>query len=165
MSISKTTKGANTFLLSLSFLSKTIISGGINVKYTENGTLTVRTYTASGALPVKNSLIRITGVDENNRYVDFTLLTDEDGVTRIISLPTPDKAFSTGSGATEIPYAVYDIEASADGYYTKRISNVAIFSGVNSSQAINMIPISIGANGDEYPRGNLNATVYENEYL
>ncbi len=135
------------------------------MKYTDNGSLTVRTYTASGALPVKNSLIRITGVDENNRYVDFTLLTDEDGVTRIISLPTPSKEFSMGPGAAEVPYAVYDVEASADGYYTKRISNVAIFPGINSSQAINMIPISIGTNGDEFPRGNLNATVYENEYL
>lgn len=135
------------------------------MKYTDNGSLTVRTYTASGALPVKNSLIRITGVDENNRYVDFTLLTDEDGITSIISLPTPAKDFSMGPGASEIPYAVYDVEASADGYYTKRIRNVAIFPGIKSSQAINMIPISIGANGDEYPRGNLNATVYENEYL
>ena len=135
------------------------------MKYTENGTLTVRTYTASGALPVKNSLIRITGVDEYNRFVDFTLLTDEDGVTRIISLPTPNKSFSMGPGAAEIPYAVYDVEASADGYYTKRINNVAIFPGVSSSQAINMIPISIGTHGDGYPRGNLNATVYENEYL
>lgn len=135
------------------------------MKYTDNGSLTVRTYTASGALPVKNSLIRITGVDENNRYVDFTLLTDEDGVTKIISLPTPPNVFSMAPGPSEIPYAVYDVEASADGYYTKRIRNVAIFPGTNSSQSINMIPISIGANGDEYPRGNLTATVYENEYL
>ena len=135
------------------------------MKYTENGTLTVRTYTASGALPVKNSLIRITGVDESNRFIDFTLLTDEDGVTRLISLPTPDKGLSTAPGAPQIPYAIYNIEASADGYYTKRINNVAIFPGINSSQAINMIPISIGPHKEEYPRGNLDATVYENEYL
>ncbi len=135
------------------------------MNYTENGTLTVRTYTASEALPVKNSLIRITGVDENNRFVDFTLLTDEDGVTKIITLPTPQKAFSMGPGSPEVPYAVYDIEASADGYYTKRISNVAIFSGINSMQAINMIPISISTNTDEYPRGSLNSIVYENENL
>ena len=135
------------------------------MKYTENGTLTVRTYTASGALPVKNSLVRITGVDENNRFVDLTLLTDEDGITRLISLPTPDRGFSTEPGASQIPYAIYNIEASANGYYTKRINNVAIFPGINSSQAINMIPISVGAHKEEYPRGNLDATVYENEYL
>ena len=135
------------------------------MKYTENGTLTVRTYTASGALPVKNSLIRITGADEYNRFVDFTLLTDEDGLASVIPLPTPDKGLSMGSGAPEIPYAIYDVEASADGYYTKRIRNVAIFTGVNSAQPINMIPISVGAHAEEYPRGNLDATVYENEYL
>lgn len=135
------------------------------MKYTENGTLTVRTYTASGALPVKNALIRITGADEHNRFVDFTLLTDEDGVTDVISLPTPDRSLSMGSGAPEVPYAVYDVEASADGYYTKRIRNVALFTGVNASQAINMIPISVSSHADEYPRGNLDATVYENAYL
>ena len=135
------------------------------MKYNESGSLSVRTYTASGALPVKNSLIRITGVDEYNRFVDFTLLTDEDGVTRAISLPAPEKGFSMGPGAAEIPYAVYDVEASADGYYTKRIRNVAIFPGISSSQAINMIPISVSTHAEEYPRGNLNATVYENEYL
>lgn len=135
------------------------------MKYTDNGSLTVRTYTASGALPVKNSLIRITGVDENNRSVDFTLLTDEDGITKVISLPTPSKDYSMGPGAAEIPYAVYDVEASADGYYTKRIRNVAVFSGINSYQPINMIPISVSADPSEYPRGNLGATVYENEYL
>ena len=135
------------------------------MKYTENGTLTVRTYTASGALPVKGALIRITGTDEHNRFVDFTLLTDEDGVTGAISLPTPDRDLSMGSGAPEIPYAIYDVEASADGYYTKRIRNVAIFTGVNSTQAINMIPVSVGTHAEEYPRGNLDATVYENEYL
>ena len=116
-------------------------------------------------MPVKNSLIRITGVDEYNRTVDFTLLTDEDGMTKIILLPTPDTGLSMGPFANEVPYAVYDVEASADGYYTKRIKNVAVFPGINSYQAINMIPISLGANGDEYPRGNLDATVYENEYL
>ncbi len=165
MSISKTTKGNDTFKILLSFLSKNKFQGGNEVKYTDNGTLTVRTYTASGALPVKNSLVRITGVDENNRFIDFSLLTDENGMTRLISLPTPNKGFSTAPGAAEIPYAIYNVEASADGYYTKRINNVAIFPGINSSQAINMIPISVGAHKEEYPRGNLNATVYENEYL
>ena len=86
-------------------------------------------------------------------------------MTKFISLPAPAKGFSMGPGGAEIPYSSYDVEASAEGYYTKRIRNVAIFPGVNSYQAINMIPISMGAHADEYPRGNLDATVYENEYL
>lgn len=135
------------------------------MNYTENGMLTVRTYTASGALPVKNALIRITGVDENNRFIDFTLLTDNDGVTRIITLPTPDRTFSMGPGAVAAPYAIYDVEASADGYYTKRISDVAVFSGVGSMQEINMIPISVSTDKNEYPRGSLDSVVYENENL
>lgn len=135
------------------------------MEYTGSGTLTVRAYTAGGALPVENTVVRISGVDESNRFVEFSVLTDADGITRIIDLPSPDVSYSLSPGSSEIPYAVYDVEVSHDGYYTKTIKNVAIFSGINSNQPVNMIPISITNGGKDYPRGNLNATVKENENL
>ncbi|MBQ8689131.1 MAG: hypothetical protein IJ515_02060 [Clostridia bacterium] len=135
------------------------------MQYNDNGTMSVRTYTAGGALPVKNSVIKIIGADENNRFIEFSFLTDEDGVTNTLILPAPSKSYSLAPGALEVPYAVYDIEASADGYYTKRINNVAIFSGTNTSLPINMIPLSIAGKDAAYPRGNLDATVNENEML
>ena len=135
------------------------------MEYTDNGTINVRTYTAGGALPIKNSVIKIIGADENNRFIEFSYLTDVDGITEALILPAPPKSYSLAPGALEVPYAVYDIEASADGYYTKRINNVAVFSGTNASLPINMIPISIAGDDSAYPRGNLDATVRENEML
>ena len=135
------------------------------MKYTDSGTLTVRTYTAGGALPVENTVVRVSGVDENNRFVEFSVLTDADGITQKITLPSPSISYSLSPSAQEIPYAVYDVEVSHDGYYTKTIKNVAIFSGTNSNQPINMIPISVTNGGADYPRGNLNALITENEML
>ena len=133
--------------------------------YTDSGKLTIRAYTAGGALPVPSVVIRVRGVDENNRYISYSIITDIDGISSIESLPAPNKSLSLSPGAKEVPYAVYDIEASADGYYTKNISNVAIFPGENAILPINMIPISLDNGGSSYPRGSLDTSVYENELL
>ena len=133
--------------------------------YKSYGTLNVRTSVASGALPVPKTVIRIFGADENNRYVEYSILTDVDGASDRIILPAPEKNFSTAPYSPESPYALYDVEASAEGYYTKRIKDIAIFADTNTTQSINMIPISINDSGAFYPKGNLDATVKENEFL
>ena len=135
------------------------------MEYNEYGTLKVRIYAASEAIPIKDGVVRISGADENNRFIQYSILTDRDGVTDTVNLPSPNRSYSLSPGMPEIPYAIYDIEVSAPGYYTKTIRNVAIFSGINSMQPINMIPISLNGGGSAYPRGNLDATVRENENL
>ena len=127
------------------------------------GTLRVRAYTAGGALPVKNAVVRIKGGEEGNRLVSFSLLTDRNGTTEAVKLPAPSASYSLAPSPAESPFALYDVEISADGYYSKRINGVSVFSGVNSVQLANMIPRSSGIG--EYPRGNVNATIPENESL
>ena len=134
------------------------------MKYSENGTLTIRVYTAGGAIPIKNTTIHVFGADENNRLVEYSVITDIDGITEAISLPSPARYLSLQPNAPEVPYSSYDIEISADGYYTKRINNVPIFSGTNALQSVNMIPI-VPVAAPLYPRGTLDTNVYENELL
>ena len=134
------------------------------MQYNENGTIKIIVYTAGGALPIQNSVVRITGADEENRFIEYALESDIDGITKTIILPSPAKAYSLSPDPQEVPYAVYDIEITADGYYTKRIKNVAVFSGTETLQEVNMIPRSPLVN-ENYPRDNLDTTVYENEYL
>lgn len=133
--------------------------------YTDYGTMIVKAYTAGGALPVPSTVVRISGADEENRFVEFSLLTDADGITPRITLPSPKKSYSLSPNPNEIPYAVYNVEVSADGYYPKRISNVALFSGTDSFQSVNMIPIAVYESGVDFPRDTLNATLEENPYL
>ena len=80
------------------------------------------------------------------------------------TLPSPARSYSLSPHALEMPYAVYDLEITADGFYTKRINNIAVFSGIEAIQEVNMIPIS-PLKDAIFPRGNLEATVRENEYL
>lgn len=135
------------------------------MQYTDTGTLIVRTYTAGGALPVPNSIVRIFGADEENRLIEYSLVTDRDGLTEKIILPTPPKNASLSPEEKEIPYAQYTIEVSAEGYYPKIINNLAIFSGTQTFQPVNMIPIAVYERGVEFPKDTLSTTVEENPFL
>lgn len=127
------------------------------------GTLRVRAYTAGGALPIAGAVVRIMGAEEANRLVSYSLVTDRNGITEAVSLPAPSISYSLSPSPAEAPFAVYDVEISADGYYSKRINGVSVFSGVNSVQLANMIPSSSGA--EDYPRGNVNTQIPENDSL
>lgn len=129
------------------------------------GTLVIRAFTAGGALPVGGTVVKITGNDEENRIVEYSIITDIDGVTEKIELPAPSGELSQSPGAKEPSYALYNIEISAPGYYTKRIFNVAVFDNTETIQTVNMIPKSVRENGITYPRNNLNTLVRENERL
>ena len=135
------------------------------MNYPEFGNIKVRTYTASGALPVEDVLIKIYGTDEYNKDAIYSLITDSNGITKEISLPAPSKYYSTSPGAPEIPYAVYNVELIKDGYYPKRIDNVPIFSNTKAVLPIEMIPLLYSNDGNIIPQHNLNSTIYENENL
>lgn len=125
------------------------------------GKLRIRAYTAGGALPVENALVKIRGAEEDNRLVAYTLVTDFDGLTPEVTLPAPSLKYSLSPDPSEAPYSVYDVEISAPGYYTKRISGLTVFPGVNSIQLVNMIPYS-GEGYEDYPRGNINMVIPDN---
>lgn len=122
------------------------------------GKLRIRAYTAGGALPVENALVKIKGAEEDNRLVAYTLVTDFDGLTPEVTLPAPSLEYSLSPDPSEAPYSIYDVEISAPGYYTKRFSGLTVFPGVNSIQLVNMIPYS-GEDYEDYPRGNINMII------
>lgn len=128
------------------------------------GTLRVRAYTAGGALPVKDALVRVRGASEDNRFVSFTSVTDRDGLSELIELPAPQRELSLAPSPEELPYALYDLEISADGFYTKQIRGLTVFSGINSIQLIAMIP-GTGNMIEDYPRGSINYIIPENRDL
>ena len=134
------------------------------MNFDESGTLTVKAYTAGGALPVEGTRIKLTGALEENRFYEAELITDVDGLTAKISLPSPKRIYSLSPGAPEMPYATYDMVVSAVGYYTKRLYGIAIFSGVDSLQPVAMIPLGRGDDALA-PRDNLDIYIKENERL
>ena len=135
------------------------------MKFEDFGTLSVITTEAGSSLPVEGSLIRITGTQEENAFINYSLVTDIDGISERIKLPAPSKIYSLSSGASEVPYGLYRIEVRNLGFFTKIIENVPVFSGVNTSLPVNMIPSPIHESNIEYPRDTLDTVIRENEYL
>ena len=135
------------------------------MKFEDFGTLSVITTSANSSLPIEGSLVRISGSQEENNYIDYSLVTDVDGITEKVKLPAPAKIYSLKDGAPEIPYGLYRIEVRNLGFFTKVIENVPVFSGVNTSLPVNMIPSSVLLNSTLYPRNTLDTVVKENENL
>ena len=135
------------------------------MKYDSSGNIKIRTYIASNAIPLEGVLVKIYGTDDYNRDVIYSLITDSNGLTKQMQLPTPPKSLSTSPGAIESPYAVYTVELAKEGFYPKIISNVPIFSDTTALLPIEMIPLVYSENGDITPQNNLNSTIYENEHL
>ena len=124
--------------------------------FNDYGGFTART-TVAGAYPVEGALVRIFGASEENRDIAQAVLTDRDGLTPKIALPTPDRRTSLRPSATP-PYALYDIEIRAEGYYPKNLTGVTVFPGTDSLLEVNMIPYD-SATENERPKGNLNAEI------
>ena len=122
------------------------------------GRIHFRAYAASEAIPIEGVAVRIL----NDRgEILYSLLTDEDGVTEAVSLPAPPVVFSLDSRSSDESFSLYEIEASKSGYYTKKIYNVPIFSGVETEMPINMIDYVSKEDGGLFPRGNVNAVINE----
>ena len=128
------------------------------------GSLSVRAYTAGGALPVSDAVVRIIGAEEENREIAYSLKTDEDGITERVKLPTPSANLSQSPNPSALPYALYNIEITAPGYITKRIYNAPVFAGINSSQLFNMIPES-DYYANEYQPSEYSITIPDNSHL
>ena len=128
------------------------------MNYDDFGTLRIRATSASGAIPITGAIARITGGEEFNRDIAKSLVTDSDGVTPKVKLPTPNRSYSLTPEDEESPFALYDVEVTAEGYFTKRIIGIAIFSGINAILPVNMIPES-SLQDVNYPKGNVNSVL------
>jgi hypothetical protein len=125
---------------------------------TEFGSLVVNVGIANEARPIVGALVRISGADEDNKDLVRTLITDNDGVTQKIRLPAKNKSYSQAPNSAETPYSRYNLEIEKDGFYTKKINGISVFSGVESIQIVSMIPSSNNL-GEYFPNGNINANL------
>ena len=129
------------------------------------GKLAVNVYSGSGALPQANAVVRIAGGSDGNRDILYSLRTDIDGRTPHIELPAPDMNNSQNPDSRGENYYVYDIAVTLEGFYPKKISNVAVFQGVETILGVRMIPLPIFSLNSSAPLDNLNTVVKENRFL
>ncbi len=98
---------------------------------------------------VPNTKVTVfTGTPENMQVID-TSVTDENGKTKVFTLPTPAKAESLSPQNQAIPYALYNMMFEADGYIPNIHLNVPVFPTVTSRQTSNLLLLeTAGVNKD-----------------
>ncbi len=109
--------------------------------YSESGYLKARVFTALGAIPIEGASVKISSADGVTPSVAHDLVTDRSGETMTVSLPAPPRSLSNAPGG-QVPYALYRIEAYAEGYAPYEALNVPVFSEILSVQPISLIPLA-----------------------
>lgn len=108
------------------------------------GYLLIRATTAKGAIPLEGVRVmvrnRLPEFTEGRGDVILSTVTDRSGNTERLALPTPPRVESEHPGGHK-PYATYDVDLSADGYYQHRYSAVPVFDGITAVQQADLIPL------------------------
>ncbi len=115
-----------------------------NSEMTGMGYLVTRVTTALGAIPVEGATVTIRdGMDSINDRgsVIATLTTNKDGLTPKIKLAAPSVSNSTSPGSL-FPYASYNIDVLAEGYYRQFFNGVPVYEGITSIQPSMLVPIA-----------------------
>lgn len=106
----------------------------------EVGYLTVRVSTAGGAIPLERASVHVRSSDLSQENVIYSLITNSDGLTPTVSLPTPPRSAGIVPQDTVVPYAVYNVDVYADGYVPALFTNVPVFPGITSVQGAILLP-------------------------
>lgn len=108
-------------------------------EYAEGGLIGIVTSLRS-IYPVKGAKVTVfTGNYDENMQVFETDYTDESGRTKEFRLPTPKKSLSESSGASDKPYASYNMLVQSDGYIDNLHLNIPVFSTITSLQQSNLM--------------------------
>ena len=105
------------------------------------------------------------GNDYYGNGIERITVTGRSGLSEKIALPAPPPELSKAPHPKEQPYSTYDIEATAEGYYPKRILNVAVFAGILSILPLQMIPNAGITSYTTSPTDSNFSISYENEEL
>ena len=114
---------------------------------TGTGFLQIRVSSGREALPISGARVMVSRPEEQNNPNQLVLITDADGMTAFVALPTVDKALSQSPGAP-LPFSTYSIRTEAPDQLTVVNLHVPIFDGVSSIQRVNMIAPEERYSGD-----------------
>lgn len=109
-----------------------------------NGTLNIRAYAASRAVPISGLNVIVSKILDNQKVIFFEGATDNSGIINQIILPTP----LLDNNNQEVPLSQdYDIIASYNNQ--KLVFKVLIYSNIQVNQNINIVP-QIRLDGKSY---------------
>ena len=109
----------------------------------EKGRLSANVTSVANIYPVRGAMVTVfTGSPDSMTVLD-SAVTDESGRTRVFLLDAPPKSLSMTSGAPALPYTLYNLLISADGFLDNIHLNIPVFSGIASVQRSDMLPKAV----------------------
>ncbi len=110
------------------------------------GYLRVYAFSAGGAQPLAGARVAVSRRQEDSETLYANLLTNRDGYTPVIALPTVNPALSLTPGNGQ-PYIAYDIQVAAEGFTSAFYDNVPIYGGTYVTQPAALEPLLPGGDG------------------
>ncbi len=110
------------------------------------GFLRVSVSGAGYTIPIEGALVYVYSDEEGTRRLLYSLVTNGDGLTDTVTLPTPPLADSFDENGKTKPYADYMLLVRKDGYRPQDSRTVPVFPGITSLQRVSLIPSDGGGN-------------------
>lgn len=115
---------------------------------TSYGTLRIQVMATLGIVPIPGALLTLSSTDGPD-IVNYTLTTDESGLSDIITLPAPALEYSLNSDQEVRPYSIFNLDVVASGYEPVSIQGVEILPGELALQQVMMNPLEVAEEAEE----------------
>lgn len=111
----------------------------------EFGTLQIRVYTSRAQLPIEDATVVVTQISPTGKYHLLSVqITDREGRVQPLTIPAPPCWESTGPTQDMVPFSVCQVWTEHPGYTALRVDGVQIFSGEETDQDMELIPLAEG---------------------
>jgi hypothetical protein len=115
----------------------------------EKGYIQVNVRTGDDSDPVQNAVATVYATAGGNRLLIASGITNDSGSAPIFEVPAPLLSLSQSPSPSSLPYTLYDISVTADGFFNSRSVDVPVFAGITSVQNFSMIPVPLFMRSDE----------------
>lgn len=121
-----------------------------SAQLTGSADLIVQVFTARQALPISGARVTVSRIAGTQGELESIAvhITDENGKTPAISLPTPPKYLAQTPGNIR-PYSEYVVDVKKGGYFDNIVRGIQMFDSITTIEPVNMIPLPMGQNSGE----------------
>ena len=112
----------------------------------EKGFLGVSTFAAGRILPISGALVYVSQIQEEKEVLLYSLITDENGNTPVVSIEAPDIELTESPGNVQ-PFSLCNIRVLKEGFFKTVIKDVQVFARRITIQNIDMVPLPENTDG------------------
>ena len=110
------------------------------MEFIATGYLQVQTSLGDQASAIKQAMVRVYKVNDDEVVFEDFFMTDDTGKTEMIALYAPERSLSLSESNANRPYETYNVQVRANGFEMEEILGVQVFAGEYSYLNVEPIP-------------------------